>query len=76
MQHVDNTGKIYQIPHYLFQLLTYFKNLSSKNPDVNFDFLLLNWVQQRVIMSLKNGLEKGITLSRHTYIYVVLLFQV
>ena len=81
MQHVDNTGKIiffffflYQIPHYLFQLLTYFKNLSSNNPDANFDFLLLNWLQQCVIMSLKNGLEKGITL-RHTYIYVVLLFS-
>ena len=72
MQHLDNTGKIYQIPHYLFQLHTYFKNLSSNNPDGN--FLLLNWVQQCVIMSLKNGLEKGITL-RHTYIYVVLLFS-
>ena len=74
MQHLDNTGKIYQIPHYLFQLHTYFKNLSSNNPDGNFDFLLLNWVQQCVIMSLKNGLEKGITL-RHTYIYVKLLFS-
>ena len=74
MQHLDNTGKIYQIPHYLFQLHTYFKNLSSNNPDGNFDFLLLNWVQQCVIMSLKNGLVKGITL-RHTYIYVVLSFS-